>query len=174
YVEYGGSSSFWEVQTGISDGNAGIIFLPSQDVAYRLKDTSSFDYAICKSSTTGYGRAFIIKQKQVNDYGQGFETIRRQFRTATSTTNNAHNVIAAIPVPSNYIISINIAHAFAKATNGNVQECNSFKALAKNDAGTLSGVTETITALQLGAASGGFNVNYNDTTDEVEIRFQNE
>jgi hypothetical protein len=174
YVEYGGTSSFWEVQSDISDGNAGIITLPGFDIGYRIKDTSSFDYAICKSSTSGIGRAFIIKQTQVNDHGAGFQTVRKQYRAASSTTNNGQNIVASIPVPSGYVASVHVAHAFAKATNGNVQECNPFKILAKNDAGTLSGVTETITTIQLGAASGGFNVNYNDTTDEVEVRFQNE
>jgi hypothetical protein len=175
YVEYGGSSSFWEVQTGISDGNAGIIFLPSQDAAYRMKDTASFDYAICKSSTSGYGRAFIIKQKQVNDHGVGFQTVRRQFKlTLPNTTAGAAHVVGSIPIPSGSGISVHVLRAWAYATNGNMISCEPFSAIGNNTGGTTSGTSTTPTAIRVTATTGGFSVVWNDTTDAADIVFTNE
>lgn len=175
YVEYGGTSSFWEVQSGISDGNAGIIFLPSQDVAYRLKDTGSFDYAICKSSTSGIGRAFIIKQKQVNDHGVGFQTVRRQFKlTLPNTTAGAAHVVGSIEIPSGYGLSVHVLRAWAYATNGNMNSCEPFAAIGKNVSGTTSGTSTAPTAIRVTATTGGFSVVWNDTTDTADIVFTNE
>jgi hypothetical protein len=173
--EFGGTSSFWEVNSAIPDGSAGIIFLASKDIAYRFKDGSSFDYIKLKSTTTGYGRATNIAQKQVNDYGQGFETIRDQVKLVLpNTTAATQHIVKAIAIPAGYGIEVHVHNAYALATNKNAQSCNPFKAIAYNDAGTTTGVNDTITMLRQTATTGGFNINYNDTTDELEIRFLNE
>lgn len=174
-VEFGGTSAFWTVPSGIADGSAGIIFLGGLDLAYRLKDASSFDYLATKSSTTGYGRATIIKQKQVNNEGAGFETIRRQFRLMLpNTTAAAAHIVGSIDVASGYGISIHVLRAFAFATNGNAQSCEPFSAVGTNAAGTTSGTSTTATAVRLTATTGGFSIVFNNTTDTVDVTFTNE
>jgi hypothetical protein len=174
-VEFGGTSSFLEVQSGITDGNAGIIFQNAMDIAYRLKDHGSFDYLQCKSSTGGYGRALIIRQKQVNNHGQGFETVRRQFKlTLPNTTAGAAHIVGSIDIPAGYAIELKVMRALAFATNGNVQGCEPFGSIGRNSAGTTSGSATVATALWITATSGGFSVVFNDTTDTADITFTNE
>lgn len=172
---FGGSAAFLEVNAGIADGSAGIIMLAGQDIGYRIKDASSFDYFIAKSSTSGYGRAAVVKQKLVNDQGVGFQGVRVQYKlTLQTTTAGAAHVVGTIPIPSNHAVQVHVHNALAYATNGNVQSCNPFSALGVNAAGTTSGTTETITAQRITATTGGFSVAYNNTTDEIELTFTNE
>jgi hypothetical protein len=174
-VDFNGTSSFLEVQSGITDGNAGVIMLQSLDIAYRIKDAGSFDYLNFKSSTSGYGRATIIKQKQVNNEGAGFETIRRQFKlTLPNTTAAATHIVGSITVTSGYGLAVHVLRAMAFATNGNIQNCEPFSAIGKNNAGTTSGTSTTPTAVRLTATTGGFSVVWNDTTDTADISFTNE
>jgi hypothetical protein len=173
-TEFGGTSAFLTVPSTIPDGSAGIIVRNAIDIAYRLKDEGSFDYLKIKSTTTGIGKALYINQNVVNDYGKGFQTIRKQAKITTSATAAAQNIVESIAIPSGYAIQLRVHDAIAFATNGNVQTCSPFTCLAYNNAGTTSGVPPTITALRITAADGNFNINYNDGTDELEIRFQNE
>jgi hypothetical protein len=173
-TEFGGTSAFLTVPSTIPDGSAGIIVRTALDIAYRVKDESSFDFLKAKSSTTGIGRALYLSQNQVNDYGKGFETIRKQAKIITSSTTSAQNTIDTIAIPSGFGIALHVHNAMAFATNGNIQSCGPFASLGYNNAGTTSGTTGTINALRITATDGNFNINYNDTTDELEIRFQNE
>jgi hypothetical protein len=174
-VVFGGTSSFLEVQSGITDGNAGVIFLESLDIAYRLKDHGSFDYLKLKSSTSGIGRAVTLSQKQVNNYSQGFETIRNQYKlTLPNTTAGASHIVGSIAVPSGYGIAIHVHNAFAYATNGNANGCEPFSAIGQNVGGTTSGSSTAPTALRLTATTGGFSIVWNDTTDTADLTFTNE
>lgn len=172
---FGGTAAFLEVNSGIADGSSGIIMQSSQDIAYRIKDASSFDYTAFKSSTSGYGRATIIKQKLVNNQGVGFEGVRVQYKLSLqNTTAAAAHVVGTIDIPSNHAVQVHVHNALAYATNGNLQSCNPFSALGVNAAGTTSGVTETITPQRITATTGGFSIAYNNTTDQIELTFTNE
>lgn len=174
-VQFGGTSCFLEVPSGIMDGNSGVIFLGSQDIAFRFKDASSFDYLQFKSSTTGYGRASLITQKQVNNYAQGFEVVRNQYKLVLPNTNaGVTHVVGSISVPSGYGISVHVLRAFAYATNGNAQGCEPFSAIGQNVGGTTSGSSTAPTALRLTATTGGFSIVWNDTSDTADLSFTNE
>ncbi|MBL6448580.1 hypothetical protein JMN32_19875 [Fulvivirga sp. 29W222] len=174
-VEFGGSvSSFLQVQAGITSGNAGIQFPSSQPIAYRLKDDASFDYITFKTDTSGEGRAAVVIQKFVHNQGLGFRTIKAQAFSITTSSNSAQNIIGSIPVPSGNVVEVFVQQFGGRGADGNVQSGNPIKIIARNVAGTTSGANDVISVLRLGAADGGPNVNYNDTTDEIEFRFQNE
>jgi hypothetical protein len=174
-VVFGGTSSLLEVQSGITDGNAGIQFLQAFDIAYRLKDETSFDYIKLKSSTSGIGRAVTVSQKQVNDYSQGFATIRNQYKlTLPNTTAGVSHIVGSIAVPSGYGLAIHVHNAFAYATNGNANGCEPFSAIGHNVAGTTSGSSTAPTALRITATTGDFSVVWNNTTDTADLTFTNE
>lgn len=174
-VEFGGSvSSFLEVQAGITSGNAGIQFLADQTIAYRMKDASSFDYLTFKSDTLGIGRGVRIRQKLIQNQGTGFESYVEHHFLETSATNNAQNIVAIIPIASGFMSEIVVQHMSGRGANGNVISANKPTIIARNVAGTLTGVNDTLSTLLLGASDGSWNINYNDTSDQVEIRFQNE
>lgn len=174
-VQFGGTSPFFEVPAGIMDGNSGILFLTAQDIAFRFKDGSSFDYVKLKSSTTTYGRATIISQKQVNDYAIGFETIRTQFKLVLpNTTAGVTHIVGSIAVASGFALAVYVTKTLAYATNGNLQTCEPFSAIGQNVGGTTSGVSTTPTALRQTATTGGFTVAWNDSTDTADISFTNE
>jgi hypothetical protein len=174
-VQFGGTSAFLEVNSGIADGNAGIIALISQDIGYRLKDGGSFDYLIMKTSTTSTGRSLIIKQKQINDEGAGFVTIRRQYKlTLPNTTAATRHLVAQIPIPSGFGIQLTVVNAMAYATNGNMQSCEPFSAIGANAAGTTAGTATAATAIRVTATTGGFDIAFNNTSDEAEVGFTNE
>jgi hypothetical protein len=176
-VSFNGSASFLEVQSGVSSGNAGIIIPDDLDISYRLKDSASFDYVVLKSSDGGYGKAAIIKQKQVNDEGAGFETIRRQFKlTLPNTTAAASHIVGSITVASGFAVKVVVRLALAFATNGNViSTVSPFGATLKNSAGTTSAATITAPTMErITATTGGFSIVANDTTDTADITFTNE
>lgn len=174
-VEFGGAiSSFLEVQSGITSGNSGIQFPSSQLIGYRLKDDASFDYITFKTDTGGIGRAVRIRQKLVIDEGTGFSSTVEQYFLETTSTNSGQNTVAAIPVASGFCSEISVLHMAGRGANGNVISDSVTKIIARNVAGTLTGANDTFTPIRLGASDGSWNVNYNDTSDEVEIRLQNE
>jgi hypothetical protein len=176
-VSFNGTSSFLEVQSGSTSGNAGIICLDDQDIAYRIKDNSSFDYFIAKSSDGGYGKASIIKQKLVLDEGAGFETVRRQFKlTLPNTTAATAHIVGSISVPSGYALKVMVREALAFATNGSViSTVSPFGATLKNNAGTTTAATITAPTMErITATTGGFSIAANDTTDTADITFTNE
>jgi hypothetical protein len=147
------------------------------DISYRLKDSASFDYVVLKSSDGGYGKAAIIKQKQVNDEGAGFETIRRQFKlTLPNTTAAASHIVGSITVASGFAVKVVVRLALAFATNGNViSTVSPFGATLKNSAGTTSAATITAPTMErITATTGGFSIVANDTTDTADITFTNE
>jgi hypothetical protein len=173
--EFGGDiSSFLEVQPGITSGNAGIQFPSAQSIGYRLKDDASFDYVTIKTDTGGVGRAVRIRQKLIINRGTGFESYIDQFFTETSAANSGQNIIANIPVASGFMAEVHVMNMAGRGANGNVISADPLKIIARNVAGTLTGANTTVGTLRLGATTGAWNVNYNDTTDEIEIRLQNE
>jgi hypothetical protein len=174
-VQFGGTSAFWEVNSGITDGNSGVIALISQDIGFRFKDGGSFDYLVMKTSTTGTGRATIIKQKQINNEGAGFETIKRQYKlTLPNTTAATRHLVAQIPIAAGFGISCTVTLTMAYATNGNMQTCQPFTVIGANTGGTTAGTVVTPTATRVTATTGGFDAAFNNTSDELEIGFTNE
>lgn len=174
-VEFGSNlTSLIEVQAGVTSGNAGLQFIAGQAIAYRFKDDASFDYLRYKTDTDGVGRAVQIIQKPIFNQLTGFFSYIIQFFLETTSTNNGQNVVASIPVASGFCSEIRVQHMGARGVDGNVISADPITIIARNVAGTLTGTNTTIGDLRLGASDGGWNINHNDTSDEVEIRFQNE
>jgi len=171
-AEFGGTIFEIRVADAIASGNSSVVVNADQDEALAIKDKSSNKYLTIKSTTTGDGRALVITKTWIEDVGLGFKVVHKQYFIATDTTAAAHTVIGSIPLATSQSLEILVEHALAHATNGNVQSLVPVRCIAKNTAGTVTASHESLTALQLGPSSGGFNFNVNGTS--LEFRFQNE
>lgn len=165
-----------KVATDITNGNALFLVPTDQDQAYQFQD--HLFNKLFRLKTTDGDPAVVIESGLEKDFQIGFVNKTRQASATTTTTQDAQNVIAAIDVPDGYDIVVRVKMAIASASSGaRLQTCHPFMAIGARISGTLSGSAESATALRTGSgspSSGGFNINFNDSTKQVEIRFQNE
>lgn len=162
----------FEVPDGITNGNALFLVPTNQAQAYQFQD-KSFNKIFTLKTTTG--DAAVILHGLEKEFSEGFTVKTKQKTITTSTTAATQNVIDTIAVPDGWSIQLRIKHAVAVHSTGRMITCNSFASIGNRLSDTLSGTTESITTTyQSGPSTGGFNINYNDTSKEVEIRLLNE
>jgi len=174
FVEFGGTSMFIEVGSTIASGAAGIIMNDNQALAFVIKSSTSDNYLGFR--TTDSDEAVLFFRVQEFDRGNGFVTRKEQYAIVTTGTSAATNtIIASIPVPSGKAIDLKVTLAFGKTSGGRVISTGIIQVAASNIAGTTSGgVTSAPDTVRKTATTGGFNVNINDTTDTIDVRFLNE
>lgn len=170
-TEFPGSTTIIEVDSSTGSGNASLVMLTNMLKGWRFTDGVS-DMAHIRTSTGD--KAFVFDMKYEQNSGLGFVTQLRQYSETVGTVAGASTLIAAIPIASGESFEITLLHA--KAVNSTFRQisCNVIKSIGSNNAGTLTGVNETITMLRQTAANGGWSIVYNDTDDQVEVWFTNE
>lgn len=172
-AEFGNSGShIIEVSDGITSGNSFFLVPANQAQAYQFQDKDSNKIFTLKTST---GDIAMVVHGFEKDFTGAFKVVVKQAFTTIPTTAGAQNVIATIPALDGHPIKVKVNHAFAAIGAGRLISIDSLIAIALNSSGTTAGTVQAGNDIYSGGpADGGFNININDTTDEIEIRFQNE
>lgn len=171
-AEFGHSGSFiLEVVDAITSGNAFFFVNNNQELALQFMDKLLNKIMTLRSTT---GDQAVVVHGFEKDFGN-FRNIVRQVHASTSDTAATQNVIATIAVPTGHSIQVRVKSCHAWSESGErMISCNPFVAIGFNS-GSLEGTSATPEDIYHGGpSSGGFNVNFNSSTDEVEIRLLNE
>src|SRR5690606_3445443 len=161
-----------EVSDGITNGNAFLRVPVNQAQAYQAQDKNSNKIYTLKTTT---GDIALILHGFEKDLTGAFKIVVKQAFTSVPTTAGAQNAIASISALVGLPIKVKVNFAFAAIGAGRLISIDSLEAIALNSSGTTAGTVKAGDPVYSGGpTTGGFNMNINDTTDEIEIRFENE
>lgn len=172
-AEFGNSGTHViEVADGITNGNSFLLVPSNQLQAYQVQDKNSNKIFTLKTTT---GDPAVILHGFEKNFTGAWQLVVKQAFTTIPTTAGAQNVIASIPAVDGLPLKVKVNFAFAAIGAGRLISIDSLIAIALNQSGTTAGTVQAGNSIYSGGpANGGFNININDTTDEIEIRFQNE
>lgn len=162
-----------EIPTDIASENAYLLINNNQDVGFRILDRNGDVFSDIK--TTNGNKRSIFRQPIGKAFTFDFETIIKQVHVLASDDDpGAQNILATVEVPSGYYIHVRLKTAIAWSALGRMISSRPIVAIGFNT-GTLEGTAEAPAPIYHGGpANGGFNINFNGSTGEVEIRLENE